>query len=176
MITQTIRIMATIFKPEERDFKENPGRIDPFRLVSDYSIIDSGLNTQNLNFDLRRLDPGQYSSLYHSHRHAEELFLVLSGSATLRTPEGFQEVYTGYLVFFETGETGAHQLYNHTDEPCVYLDVRTFMGADVCDYPDSDRVLLLPSMERFRKGKPTGLFDGEENAGEIWERLRTEKE
>lgn len=164
--------MATIFRSDKRDFKENPGRIDPFRLVSDYSIIDSGLKPENLNFDLRRLDPGQYSSLYHSHRHAEELFYIISGSATLRTPEGLQELAAGDLAFFEKGDTGAHQLHNPTEEPCFFLDIRTFTGADVCDYPDSDRVLLVPSMERFRKGAVTPLFDGEEWVEEIWEGLR----
>jgi len=167
--------MATIFKVEEREFQENPGRIDHFRLVSDFSIINKGLKTQNLNFDLRRLDPDQYSSLYHSHRNAEELFLVISGSVTLRTPDGLEIVNTGDLVFFEMGETGAHQLYNHTEEPCVYLDVRTFMGIDICDYPDSNRVLLAPSMERFRKEKATALFDGEENVQEIWAKLTNKK-
>ena len=163
--------MATVFKSEERDFQENPGRIDHFRLVSDFSIINSGLKSQNLNFDLRRLDPDQYSSLYHSHRNAEELFYVISGSATLRTPEGLEILNAGDLIFFEMGDTGAHQLYNHTDVPCFYLDVRTFMNLDVCDYPDSNRVLIAPTMERFRKGEITPLFDGEENVQEIWAEL-----
>ena len=166
--------MATIFKAEDRYFQENPGRIDHFRLVSDFSIINKGLKIQNLNFDLRRLDPDQYASLYHSHRHAEELFYIISGSAVLRTPEGLQTVQAGDLLFFEMGDSGAHQLYNHTEEPCLYLDVRTFMGSDVCDYPDSNRVLLVPSMELFHKEAPSAIFNGEENVGEIWEKLRNE--
>ena len=163
--------MATIFKGSDRNFKENPGRIDRYRLVSDFSIIDKVLKTNNLNFDLRRLDPGQYSSLYHSHRHAEELFLILSGTVTLRTPQGLTEVGEGDLLFFEAGDSGAHQLYNPTDEPCIYLDVRTFLGQDVVDYPDSNRVLLVPTMERFRKEANTALFDGEENPDDIWAKL-----
>jgi uncharacterized cupin superfamily protein len=167
--------MPTIFKSSDRDFRENPGRIDRYRLVSDFSIIDKGLKTNNLNFDLRRLDPGQYSSLHHSHRHAEELFLILSGTATLRTPEGLTEVREGDLLFFEAGDSGAHQLHNAADEPCIYLDVRTFMGSDVVDYPDSNRVLLVPSMECFRKEAATALFDGEENPDEIWAKLKNEE-
>jgi len=168
--------MATVFKSAERNFRENPDRIDHFRLVSDYSIIDRNLKTENLNFDLRRLDPDQYSSLYHSHRYAEELFLILSGSARLRTPEGIQVVETGDLIFFERGDSGAHQLYNHTQEPCVYLDIRTFVGHDVCDYPDSNRVLLVPSMERFRKEAATKLFDREENVTQKWKELQNDSE
>ena len=160
--------MATILKSARRDFQENPGRIDHFRLFSDVSIANSGAKPRNLNFDLRRLDPDQYSSLYHSHRHAEELFMLVSGSATLRTPEGVEVVSSGDLVFFEMGETGAHQLYNHTDEPCLYLDVRTFNGVDVCDYPDTNKVLIIPTMEKFSKDARLGHFDGEEEAADAW--------
>jgi quercetin dioxygenase-like cupin family protein len=116
--------MATILKSAQREFKENPGRIDHFRLCSDISIIKKGLNPQNLHFDLRQLNPGEYNCPYHFHRFGEELFMIISGSATLRTSEGLEIVETGDLIFFETGKTGAHQLYNHTEEPCVYLAYR----------------------------------------------------
>ena len=111
--------MATILKSENREFQENPGRIDNFRLLSDISRVKSGLESKNLNFDLRLLNPGQFSSPYHFHRNAEELFMVLSGSMTLRTPKGLEILKTGDLVFFEMGETGAHQVYNHDTEPCT---------------------------------------------------------
>ncbi|MDR1675871.1 MAG: cupin domain-containing protein, partial [Tannerella sp.] len=128
--------MATILKSDGREFKENPNKIDGFRIFSDVSRIKKGVNPQQLNFDLRQLNPGQYCAAYHFHRYAEELFMIISGSATLRTPEGLEVVESGDLIFFEMGASGAHQLYNHTDEPCTYLDIRTFMGYDVCEYPD----------------------------------------
>lgn len=168
--------MATIFKSGDRDFQENPDRIDPFRLYTDASIPRKGLHPQNLNFDLRRLDPGQYSTIYHFHHHAEELFMILSGSATLRTPEGLEEVEAGDLLFFEMGETGAHQLYNHTAEPCTFLDIRTFTGVDVCEYPDSDKILIVPPTVRFRKADQVDYFDGEQGIRERWEQLPRKKE
>jgi len=45
---------------------------------------------------------------FHSHRFAEELFMVLSGSMTLRTLVGLEIITSGDLVFLEMGETGAH--------------------------------------------------------------------
>ena len=164
--------MATILRSSQREFEENPNRIDNFRLFSDVLRIKSGVKPQNLNFDLRQLNPGQYSSPYHFHRHAEELFMIVSGSATLRTPEGLEVVHSGDLLFFEMGETGAHQIYNHTAEICIFLDVRTFIGHDVCEYPDSDKLLLVPSMEIFKKDTASGYFDGEENILAIWKRLQ----
>lgn len=163
--------MATIFKKEHRKFEENPGRVDPFRLCSDVSKVKRGINPRNLNFDLRQLNPQQFSSLYHFHRNAEELFLVLSGSMTLRTPQGLEVVHEGDLVFFEIGETGAHQFFNHTSEPCVYLDVRTFLDVDVCEYPDSGKILIAPTFDVFSKEPRLGLFDGEEQVTEKWKEL-----
>jgi mannose-6-phosphate isomerase-like protein (cupin superfamily) len=123
--------MATILKSVNREFREDPNKIDKFRLFSDTSKIKNGLKPKNLNFDLRLLNPGQFSSPYHSHRNAEEFFLVLSGSMTIRTTEGLDIITTGDMVFCEMGETGAHQFYNHGTEPCTYLDVRTFIGMDI---------------------------------------------
>ncbi|NDV82276.1 cupin domain-containing protein [Bacteroides sp. 51] len=164
--------MATIFKSTQRDFKEAPNKIDYFKIFTDVSITGKNLKTQNLNFDLRQLHPGQYSAPYHSHRHAEELFMIISGSATLRTPNGLEIVEAGDLMFFEMGETGAHQLYNHTTAPCTFLDVRTYIGHDVCDYPDSNKTLIAPTMEVFGKDSQVPYFEGEEHIRDVWEKLK----
>lgn len=168
--------MATVLKSEEREFIENPNKIDNFRIFTDISISKKGLNPENLNFDLRQLNPGQYCAAYHFHRYAEELFMIISGSATLRTPDGLEVVNNGDMIFFEKGETGAHQLYNHTKEPCIYLDVRTFIGYDVCEYPDSNKIYLAPSSEIFNKDSQVNYFEGEENVQDKWKELTNQKD
>ena len=160
--------MATTIKQTDREFKENPNRIDNFRLLTDISRSNKGINPENLKFDFRQLNPGEFNWAYHFHRHAEELFLITSGSATLRTPKGLEIVIAGDLIFFEKGETGAHQLYNHTSEPCTYLDICTFIGHDICEYPDSNKLMIIPTIEIFKKDTTTGYFDGEENILEKW--------
>ncbi len=167
--------MATVLKSNQREFKEVPNKIDNFRLFTDFSIINKGIKPQNLNFDLRQLNPGQYSTLYHFHRYSEELFMIISGSATLRTPNGLEVVESGDLMFFEMGETGAHQLYNHTEENCIYLDVRTFIGHDVCEYPDSNKLLIAPELEVYKKDTRVGYFDGEENIKDKWKEIERQK-
>lgn len=163
--------MAKILKSENWDFRDNPNKIDPFHLLSDVSRVKSGINPVHLNFDIRQLNPGQFSAPYHFHRNAEELFMVISGSMSMRTPEGITQVTTGDLIFFEMGESGAHQFHNEGSEPCTYLDVRTFLGSDVCEYPDSGKILLAPSMEVFRKESKVGYFDGEEQIAEKWSQI-----
>jgi uncharacterized cupin superfamily protein len=163
--------MAAILRSDQREFKEDPGKIDHFRLFSDISRKKNGIAPKNLNFDLRLLNPGQFSAPYHFHMNAEELFMVLSGSMTLRTPDGLDIVTSGDIIFFEMGETGAHQFFNHGTEPCTYLDIRTFIAYDVCEYPDSGKMLLAPSFEIFKKGAKAGYFDGEENILEKWRQI-----
>ena len=164
--------MATVLKSEKREFQEDPNKIDNFRLFSDVSRKKNGINSKNLNFDLRLLNPGQLSAPYHFHRFAEELFMVISGSMTLRTPEGFELISSGDLIFFEMGESGAHQFYNHTSETCTYLDIRTYIGYDVCEYPDSDKILIAPSFEIFNKESQSTYFEGEKNILERWNSIR----
>lgn len=75
-------------------------------------------------------------------------------------------------MFFEKGESGAHQLYNHTAEPCVFFDVRTYIGYDLCKYPDSNKIFLAPSCEIFDKDAQLPYFKGEENVQDKWEQIR----
>jgi len=163
--------MATIFKSDQRDFQESPNKIDNYRVYTDVSRIKKGLNPEYLNFDLRQLNPDQYSVPYHFHRYAEELFIIISGSATLRTPNGLEIVNSGDLIFFEKGKTGAHQLYNHTTETCVYLDIRTYIGYDVAEYPDSNKIFIAPSREIFEIDSQVSYFEGEKNIKDKWKQI-----
>lgn len=163
--------MATILKSEQREFQESPNKIDNYRIFTDTSRIKKGVNPENLNFDLRQLNPDQYSAPFHFHRYAEELFLIISGSATLRTPNGLEIVNSGDLIFFEKGETGAHQLYNHTMESCVYLDIRTYFGFDIAEYPDSDKILIAPTFEIFNNNSQASYFDGETKIKDKWKEI-----
>jgi uncharacterized cupin superfamily protein len=163
--------MATILRCSERNFQPDPNKIDRFRLLSDITRKSKGVNPKYLNFDLRILNPGEFSAPYHSHRFAEELFMIISGAITLRTPEGFNIVSEGDLAFFEAGDSGAHQFFNHTLEPCTYLDIRTFIGHDICDYPDTGKILIAPTFEIFNKESKQPYFQGEEDIMERWSKL-----
>ena len=82
--------MATIIKKEQQDYQPHPGRMDGWRLMTDMSRQHQGLNPQYLNFDMRKLPPHQYNAAYHFHRYAEELFMMVTGSA--RPPCGLRKV------------------------------------------------------------------------------------
>lgn len=125
-------------------------------------------NARHIQFHVRSLDSGKFSFPYHFHRNAEELFIIISGSAMLRTPEGFRELVEGDIVFFEMGSSGAHQLYNHKDKPCVFIDIRTTVGIDVCEYPDSGKINILPYREIYRSQNQVEYHLNEDKVTDKW--------
>ncbi|MDR1865183.1 MAG: hypothetical protein LBR08_06380 [Bacteroidales bacterium] len=48
--------------------------------------------------------------------------------------------------------------------------LRTFIGYDVCEYPDSGKINFMAHDEIFRKAQ-SGYFDGEENVRERWREI-----
>ena len=159
--------MPKIFHIKEINFEIRESRVPEFRWHTSPRLANQS-NSKHLQFDIRSLDSGKFSFPYHYHRASEELFYIISGEATLRTPEGFQKIATGDILFFEEGPTSAHQLYNHTDSPCVYLDIRDLHGIDVTEYPDSGKVNILPFMEIFETISKTDYYKGEENVTSKW--------
>jgi uncharacterized cupin superfamily protein len=159
--------MPKIFHVDDLELKKWQDRAPEFSWHTSENLGEIA-GSKHIRFDIRSLDPGKYSYPYHFHRAAEELFIILSGEATLRTPEGFEKTSRGDMIFFEEGASGAHQLYNHGDAPCVYVDVMTRFGIDVCEYPDSGKVNILPYREIFETSSKVDYFKGEENVAEKW--------
>jgi uncharacterized cupin superfamily protein len=164
--------MPTIIHPDQLEFAPGKSSLDQFNMHTAVPRLSELVKSKYLIFDIRSLDPGKYSFPYHFHHYAEEVFILFSGSAMLRTPEGLQELQQGEIVFFETGESSAHQLFNHTDKPCVYLDIRTTIGHDVTEYPDSGKINVFPNRGVFEKHSRVDYYKGEEYVEKIWDDLK----
>ena len=159
--------MPKIFHKQDMKFEKREARLPAFEWHQGPQMGEKA-NSKYLQFRVRSLDPGKFSFPYHFHRACEELFVILSGEATLRSPEGFQKIGQGDIIFFEEGPSGAHQVYNHSDLPCVYLDIRTTFGIDVCEYPDSGKLNILPFWEIFESSSKVDYFEGEEDVAGNW--------
>lgn len=159
--------MPYIFNERNVPFKLRQSPVPEFAWHTSERLAQLA-DSKHLVFDLRSLDPGKYSYPYHFHRNAEELFVVMSGEATLRTPEGRQVLKPGDIAFFELGPTGAHQLFNHTEGPFLYLDIRTNNGMDVVEYPDSGKINILPYQEVYESGDQVDYYKGEDNVKDKW--------
>lgn len=162
--------MAHIFRRDDLTFELKNLPVPEYAWHTSQALSEQA-QSKHLHFSVRRLDPGKYSYPYHFHRNAEEMFVMMSGNAMLRTPDGFKELQPGDTVFFEMGPTGAHQLYNHTTSVCEYLDIRTEAGIDICEYPDSGKVNILPEGTLFEMKDEVDYFKGEENVKDRWPKI-----
>ena len=167
--------MPSIYKLPELELRDNKSPIPHFSWKASRPL---GILSESkyLNFDIKSLNPGKFSYPYHFHRNAEELFVILEGEATLRSPDGYQTIEKGDFIFFEEGPTGTHQIYNHSDEPFVYLDLCTKANIDVCDYPDSGKIYVMYKMDIFVEGSKVPYYTGEEDVRNKWpeDRLKDE--
>ncbi|HVI37013.1 MAG TPA: cupin domain-containing protein [Gaiellales bacterium] len=66
---------------------------------------------------LYELPPGQATYPYHYEYGCEEWLLLVSGSATLRNPDGDHALTAGDLVCFPEGPDGGHRVVNTGDLP-----------------------------------------------------------
>jgi uncharacterized cupin superfamily protein len=164
--------MATIINTGKFEYKTDESALIPFKLQTLHPRLSKMVGSKQLVFDLRKLDPGKFSFPYHYHRNAEELVLIISGSITVRTSKGLEIVGQGQIVFFEIGEEGVHQFFNHTNEPCVYFDLRTNPGIDVAVYPDSGKINILPFNEIYEQQSRVEYNTGEDKIENIWENLK----
>ena len=159
--------MPRIYQLANLGFEKRESCFQEFQWQTTPNLADT-VDSKYLKFYVRSLDPGKFSFPYHFHRASEELFIILSGEATLRSPEGFARVSAGDIIFFEQGPSGAHQLYNHGEAPCLYFDLGTSAGIDVCEYPDSGKISILPYREIFETSSKVDYFKGEGNVEAKW--------
>jgi uncharacterized cupin superfamily protein len=74
----------------------------------------------------------------HMHYGVEEMFFVLSGTLTVRTPEAEEKLSPGDVVYFPEGPDGLHTFSNPTDEPVRLLGISTKRFPDVVAYPERE--------------------------------------
>ena len=159
--------MPLIFKPSEIELEKNNSAIPHFSWKASQPLEEIS-KSKYLHFDIKSLFPGKFSYPYHFHRNAEELFIILEGEATLRSPEGYKTISKGDIIFFEEGPSGTHQIYNHSDEQFVYMDLRTKANIDVCEYPDSGKINILPALDIFEEASKVSYYTGEESVRDKW--------
>jgi uncharacterized cupin superfamily protein len=84
---------------------------------------------------LYELDPGSEDDNIHMHFGVEEMFFVLSGRPSLRSPHGEEQLAPGDFVFCPEGRAGLHAFGNPTDESVRILAISSGGFPDVVAYP-----------------------------------------
>jgi uncharacterized cupin superfamily protein len=123
------------------------------------------LGARRTGASVYELPPGQAVCPYHYEYGEEEWLLVLAGRASVRTPEGTEQLEPFELAFFETGPAGAHQIRNETDAPVRVLMWSEVVVPTATVYPDSDKVGIWTGNEEddvvVERSSAVGYFHGE---------------
>jgi uncharacterized cupin superfamily protein/glyoxylase-like metal-dependent hydrolase (beta-lactamase superfamily II) len=144
-------------------FDELPMRRDPgpAPFTAEWSEVGRYIGADRLGYGVFRLARGESFCPYHWHTREEELFVVLAGTPTLRTPGGTFGLRAGDCVAFITGPRGAHRISNDASEPAVVLAVANTDEGDVCYYPDSRKFVVEATGTLVREEPQLDYFEGE---------------
>lgn len=71
---------------------------------------------------------------YHYHEANEEVFYIISGTATVKTPQGEIEVPAGSAIAFPANENGAHIVMNNGSKLLRYIDFGTRNAPDLVHF------------------------------------------
>ena len=99
------------------------------------------IGAKDLGYSYDILPPGKTGCPFHSHRAEEEMFFIIRGSGLLRYGSETRPVRAGDFICCPTGGPDtAHQIINDSTEPLEMISVSTMMPAEVCEYPDSNKI------------------------------------
>jgi uncharacterized cupin superfamily protein len=99
------------------------------------------LGAKDLGYSYDIVPPGKRSCPFHSHRGEGEMFFIVRGNGLLRYGNDTRAIRAGDVICCPTGgpET-AHQIVNDSDTELAYLSISTMLPAEICEYPDSNKI------------------------------------
>lgn len=150
---------------DEADYQMNDD--GPFK--ERYFPVSDKIGAQKLGYNVVILEPGFKVCPFHNHHINEEMFYILSGEGTLRFGSEEYAIKTGDIIACPPGGSDvAHQIINTGEEPLKYLCVSTNEPMDVCEYPDSEKLLTVVGRQQSRSFRhisrltdPVDYYEGE---------------
>jgi uncharacterized cupin superfamily protein len=105
-----------------------------------FAPIAAPLGATKLGCRLIVLPPGRKAFPHHVHHVNDELFVILSGEATLRFGAEQYPVRPGDVIVCPAGGAEkAHQLLNTSADELRYLSISSVELPEVAEYPDSNK-------------------------------------
>ena len=152
-------VLANRVNLDELDFVRFPDDPKPF----DAAMGEAGrvIGARKLGYAVGRMRRGEHYCPYHWHNAEEELFVVMAGTPTLRTPRGTFTLRAGDMVAFPATPDGAHRIWNDADEEATVLMIANLDPADACYYPDSRKVMIGDPGAVVRDNPELDYFEGE---------------
>jgi len=107
------------------------------------ACFSASIGARQLGYNLTLLPPGKAQCPFHNHHGEEEMFLILEGTGELRFGEQRLPLRPMDVVACPTGGPEvAHQIINTGSEPMRYLAVSNRVPLELCEYPDSNKLLV----------------------------------
>lgn len=125
--------------------------------------LSAGTAAMKLGAGIDVLAPGRRGCPYHLHHAQEEMFVVLEGQGTLRVAGEELPIRAGDVIFIPPGKEYPHQIVNSSDAPLKFLSISTQEKPEVCEYPDSGKVVAWgPGVDLLgRPATNVDYWDGE---------------
>ncbi|HEX3462610.1 MAG TPA: cupin domain-containing protein [Candidatus Elarobacter sp.] len=152
-------VLANRVNVDELQFVRFAGDPEPF--VASVAEVGRVIGSRKLAYAVGRMRRGEHYCPYHWHTAQEELFVVLSGTPTLRTPRGTFVLRSGDMVAFPTSPDGAHRIWNDADEDASVLMIANADPLDACYYPDSRKVMIGDPGPVIRDNPELDYFEDE---------------
>ena len=106
--------------------------------------ISDHIGAKKLGYNLTVLPAGKIQCPFHSHHGEEEMFLILEGHGELRFGDKRYPIREHDVIACPTGGPEvAHQIINTGTETMRYLSLSTLVEVEACEYPDSQKVLVV---------------------------------
>ncbi len=144
---------------DELDYRSFRGFPAPFG--GEGAEIGWLLGAKKIEYAAGRLSRGEAYCPLHWHTAQEELFVVLEGTPTLRTPRGTFVLRRGDVVAFPTGPGAAHRLSNEADGDALVVMIANADPSDICYYPESRKAMLGDPGPVVRDHPELDYFEGE---------------
>jgi len=128
-----------------------------------YAKLAGAIGATHLAATVVLLGEGEAVCPYHYELAEEEWLVVLSGTPTVRRPDGEEVLGPGDVVCFPRGPAGAHKISNAAPERARILILSEHAEVSATVYEDSDKVGVFgPDLRLlFRRGDARDYWDGE---------------
>jgi uncharacterized cupin superfamily protein len=135
--------------------------------------ISDFIGAKSLGYNLTVLPPGKAQCPFHCHHGEEEMFFILEGEGELRFGDKRYPIRKHDLIACPTGGAEvAHQIINTGATTMRYLAVSTLVELEICEYPDSQKVLVASGKRGVRGLRK--IFRAE-NTVDYYDRERTDE-
>jgi uncharacterized cupin superfamily protein len=106
--------------------------------------ISDRIGAKKLGYNLTVLPPGKLQCPFHNHHGEEEMFLILEGEGELRFGDQRYPLRPHDVIACPPGGPEvAHQIINTGSTTMRYLALSTLVEVEACEYPDSQKVLVV---------------------------------